>query len=73
LGATRSTVSTRYCDTRGHGQHRRLRFPLQSLLLINYNRRSMIRLYQRRVGRTLRADFIKFSIRLRLFRTVIGP
>ena len=73
LGATWSTVSTRYCETWGHGQHRRLRFPLQSLLLINCNRRSMIRLYQRRVGRTLRADFIKFSIRLRLFRTVIGP
>jgi hypothetical protein len=30
LGATWSTVSTRYCDTWGHGQHRRLRFPLQS-------------------------------------------
>jgi hypothetical protein len=73
LGATWSTVSTRYCETWGHGQHRRLRFPLQSLLLINCNRRSMIRLYQRRVGRTLRAYFIKLSIRLRLFRTVIGP
>lgn len=73
LGANWSTVSTHYCDTWGHGQHRRLRCPLQSLLLINCDRRSMIRLYQRRVGRTLRAYFIKLSIRLRLCRTVIGP